>query len=498
MGGSQSTNTLQNIIDNTISTVVKISNTDAAKVAQGQYIDITAGGDVIIDDITMKQAAYVNLSSVSQLSNTQDIQNQITNQLSQMAESLTKGINFGNFSESKNEISSLVQSTIQSVDDFSKTCLVDSSQAQQLMVKAGGDVIIRTIKMDQMQNVMQNCLGTVLNDNKISNKIDNIIKQTATSKTIGIDPTLILFMVLLIVLVIGGVGTFALKSSLPYIIFLLGIFLIIVGIVYVVIYKKKPKSEAKWYGFTAGIGKTTYCSRELKPIGVKSDLLPRDVEKQCLSDENCSSADWTTKDSTFYSGTVSEDCIKALSSDSGSKFVNQINPKFFAGVVDPGDNMGKVGYIFINTKTGKVLRRRDIGWVSVMDLGVKDFSVTCNNDALCTCDAGKDACMDEMYKIGKNPNPDFLYYIEIDDEYKFKGYKMVSGKWVWEKNINGPGMVLTAKTPDEMDEGATWTCVKNNIDDKKELYIGAGLIAGGSLIFLMGGAAILSSIPKKA
>lgn len=487
MGGAESKNVMQSIIDNTVKTVVDISNNDSTHLAQGQYIDATTGeGSITISGVDMEQNAYVNLSSVSQMTNTVDIQNKITNELSQIAESLTKGINLGNFSSSQNDVSSLVQSSIESINKFSKTCLVDATQAQHVKAKTGsGDIVINTIKMKQVSNVMQQCMGSVMDNLGVKNQLDNVIAQKATAKTIGIDP-LIVLLIILAVMVGGGVF---LKSILPYVITLIAIVLIIVGVFFIVKYKDSLKSAAVWYGFTKGLNSEKYCSNELKIINKKERMTADEVEKKCLEDNTCSAADWSSSVSTFYSGNVSDECIKQLSTSTDAKFINVINPKFYASDSDPSDSQGKIGDIFINTSTGIVSKRREIGWVSVMDIAIKNFSVVCSNtDLVGSCDTSKGDCVYNAISVtcdDKRPT-----CLRIVDPYTFKKYVQVDGKWQTDqeaKSINGPGKVLVAKKPEELQEGAIWTCVKTNQNEKTKYYAGIGMVAGGAFFLLIGG-----------
>jgi hypothetical protein len=500
MGPAISKNTMQSIVDGTIDVVTNIASNDSVKINQGQYIYAEGGGDVTISDVDMKQGGYVNLSSVSQMTNNVDIQNKITNQLSQVAESVSKGINLGNVSDAENNVSTLMQSTIQSINDFSKTCLVESSQSQELIAKAGGDVTIKAIKMSQLNNAVASCMSNILNNNKISNTLDNIVSQSASAKSIGIDPMMIFIAIAIIVVGTIGSITFAFKSALQYIIPIIGIILIVCGIVLVIKYKKRPKSDAKWYGFTPGIGKTKYCSKNLKIISTESDLTPDQVEKKFLSDEKCSVADWTTKETTFYSGDVSDECVKELSTNTGANFINMIDPKFFASDIDPNNNQGQVGNIFINTKTGKVSKRGEMGgWTVVVDLETTNFSVMCDpNTSVCTCDDvdDKKTCMKDSL-IGKELDPKRQTGIIIVDAYNFlKAEKDDKGKFNVVKKMDGPGKVLIAKKPDEMNVGVTWTCIKHNIDDKGDLYSGMGMIGGGVLMLIIGVVIIFSSSKK--
>jgi hypothetical protein len=505
MANAQSKNIAENIISSTTSIVTNISNNDSVKIGQGQIINVVGGGDVDISNIYMEQGGYVNLSSVSQMANSIDVQNEIVNQISQMAKSVAEKINIGNFSEAENSIQSLVQSTITCVNQFSKTCLVDSSQSQEINVNARGNVKINGVVMKQLIDGAANCMGNIVNENKIKTILDNIVDQTASAKSSGIDPTVIFIAIAIIVVGTTGTAAYAFKSTLQYVMPIIGIILIVIGIFFM---KKFQAKHAVWYGFTNGINDSSpKCAGKLSTIKTEEKIPREDVEKKVLSIKECSAADWTKEKTIFYKGDVSDDCVKDLTKFSDtfggiSPFVKRLQTVFFAGTGKPNFNQGEFGQMFISTDTGKILRKDKISgaWNEIVDLGMKDFSVACLSDEVHPYEEsvchypGKDTSMIE-YTIGTNLDKNKQIGLLIKDAYNFtKVEKDSGGQFVpsADSSIAGPGKILDAKTPDEMNENSTWTCIvtKNKSTD---LFIGVGIIIGGIIMMSTGGALFLTS-----
>lgn len=496
MGNSYSKNEIDNFAKSIVNSMTNIASNSEAKISQGESIVITGtSGNVDISDITFNQKSYVDLNSVSQMSNSKDVQNQVAVACSQLAESLTKGINLANFSEAVNTMRTNVETAINVTTNFQNNCLVDVKQAASINIKGtGGNVTINTIKFDQVAENFQKCMTTIVNEEKIKQKADTTTTQTAKATTVGIDLAAFLMAVIIFLVVIS----ITLKSFAPYILLAVGVIMLLGGIAAIVVYKKQPEYTTKLYCFTKGINAVRTC--KLKLSKAVENMSMDDASDYLMKNEKCFAFDWTKKLTVFYDGEqVSDDCIKELEKPTGVDLVNKINPNFSTGNSNPTASEGVLGDVFINRKTGKVLRRSIRGgWTEVLNLSMVNFDVVCcnnlNNEGMCVCSASDESagkCGEGILQNEMKVTQDG--YIKIVCPYTFEKYVKRNGKYELERKIDGPGKVLTAKSEEEIKDTALNTMVKFHNSDKKLLYGGIVSVVLGPVLMMIGAKILINS-----
>lgn len=202
MGVSYSSNQVDQVIKN----IIDISNTAAqkseVKAVGVQSLSCQAGRDVNISDVDMTQDQAADMSvALSKLSDDTAVQTSVA-EMKQLAQAVTKGLNFGNVSVAQNFGSQIQQNATTIVNELKSDCKAEVSAFQISNSIAGRDCNITRVRMTQVQDVMSTCSANMVSKNSVLQKAKALADQTAIAKTEGLDIMGWLMLGLIIILVL--------------------------------------------------------------------------------------------------------------------------------------------------------------------------------------------------------------------------------------------------------------------------------------------------------
>ena len=202
MGLSFSQNKVEQTLDNLTTITSNAVANSAIDPSQVQRVDCIAGRDVNISNVSFEQSQVVNMTQALTSLNDADATQASQAQLTQLAQALTKGINFGNVSVASNLANQMLSNTINIANDLNAACTAANTQFQTINGEAGRDCIVTYVDFKQSQNIMSECVATMKNKNKTLQEAKAVADQTAIAKTEGLDIMGWLMLGLIIILVL--------------------------------------------------------------------------------------------------------------------------------------------------------------------------------------------------------------------------------------------------------------------------------------------------------
>lgn len=190
MGALASKATASNELDAMIKAGVSVATSTAQscfpRLSQQQIIQIAnAHGNVDINGIKAGQTIFLDVNCMSTSSVTNDVQQQISSQLSQMANALVGGLSLGQ-SDANNLMKSTIDLSSAIANAFTQSCTLAASQQQLIsVIDVGGNVHISNIDWDQFANTVLDCVQQTVVNTTAAQTIAQIIDQGAKAKNAG-------------------------------------------------------------------------------------------------------------------------------------------------------------------------------------------------------------------------------------------------------------------------------------------------------------------------
>jgi hypothetical protein len=279
MGGSFS----QNAVDQTLKNFTDITTSAASgsimSQEEAQSISCTGQGDVDIENINFNQNQIVDVTQALTAVDTANAQQTSEAQMKQLAQALTKGINFANVSFASNTANQVLSNSIGISHKLQENCQGDFNEFQSINGNSlGKTCTIKNIWFNQTQNLMSNCAAEMVTRDATLQSAKAVADQTAIAKTEGLDIMGWLILGLVIILAIpvtllsvGGAkgksgGGGAVKAG-NTILGLLGTALLISGIVMICV---GDKETITLYGYVDKADFTSCGTPSTIVDGVKS------------------------------------------------------------------------------------------------------------------------------------------------------------------------------------------------------------------------------------
>lgn len=211
MGASFSQNEVNQVIKQMTNIVTNETSKSVMTADQIQSLSCeNSKGDVFISNINFNQTQLVDTKQLVTNINSDSVNQQSVAQLKQMAQAITKGINFGNVSIAENTASQMIANSVDIAHNMQTLCSDSINQFQSINGSAAGPVCnISNIRMNQSQGLTSNCVAKMANTSTVIQSAKEIADQTAIAKTEGLDIMGILVAIILLVLV----APIVLKSS---------------------------------------------------------------------------------------------------------------------------------------------------------------------------------------------------------------------------------------------------------------------------------------------
>lgn len=204
MGASFSQNEVKQTIQQLTSIVTSETSTSQMTADQVQSLSCTnSKGDVIITNIDLTQEQLVDTKQLVENINNDKVAQQSAAELKQMAQAITKGINFGNVAIAENTASQMIKNSVDISRTMQTACTTSINQFQSINGSAAGPVCnISNIRLKQSQGLTTDCVAKFSNTSAVVQSAQEIADQTSIAKTEGLDIMGILLGFILLMLVV--------------------------------------------------------------------------------------------------------------------------------------------------------------------------------------------------------------------------------------------------------------------------------------------------------
>lgn len=375
MGASVSTNVAKVATNSIVKIASDIIQDTHITSNSSQVISVTDNhGDVVINGNILKQKATINMQALFNAMSTEDVQQKLAVEIAQQAKSLTSGLNLAQFAASTNILTTLIKASIDISSKIGQTCMLNTNQNQSIIIeRVQGTTNISNNVLDQMSDVLQNCITKAVTENKAIQEVTAKLTQSASASAIGLSEWSLVIIGAIIVgfPVVGGV--YALKFIFPLI--------IVGGVVAIGYYIYSKKNFMKFTGFSSLIENSVNCSSILlRESNLNSVQIAADL---CMKDDKCKALDfkaYNVTDTGLYEP-LDKPVVKYYSDisckDINPDGVNLVRiPIVFTGNNNPSDIENAVpGDVFINKKTSIWYQMDDTKvWRSKSTLILEEFT----------------------------------------------------------------------------------------------------------------------------
>jgi hypothetical protein len=351
MGAAQSTNVANQTLNAITTIATKMINKQQVSSLQAQGIIIkNAQSDVIISGNHFNQSVNINLEALLKAVSTQNAQQDLMQQLSQVADSLNKQLNLFQYADSNNIVNQYLNAVIDLSTNITQTCVTLAQQSQTISLDTiGGIVQITDNTFNQTQSIISKCMYDVLSNSEAIQKVQQSANQTAKATNSGVNIWAIVIMMILgvIVLIFPELLPLiiiekAIADVIKIILDMFFILMIIGGIISIVCYCTLTKNIISLDGDVPPISTINECGASV--IKSTSDYKnPEDAGNACL-DKKYQAFDFNTIDgkTTFYSP-ISNSCENILLSKQTTSKPN-IVPKFNNTIFSSLPNIDNFNY----------------------------------------------------------------------------------------------------------------------------------------------------------
>lgn len=202
--------TATNITETTVNSAIDVTNRSVLNLssrgrASNTLLIADTAGDVTIDGLRQSASVTMTVDGFLKTMNTASIQQEIAQQISQMAEAVTSGIPLGP-SEANNTVRTYMNTSASVLNSTEVLCSTEGDAENTLTIlRTGGSVSIRDVEQNAAVNTALQCVSDNISNTEATQKVSNTIDQTAIAIVKGLDP---MALFLLIIAIVGGVVLF--------------------------------------------------------------------------------------------------------------------------------------------------------------------------------------------------------------------------------------------------------------------------------------------------
>lgn len=271
MGGSSSkaenvTDMVSSVMMSQLSSIVQNTLTSSS---ENQKLIITARGNIVIENNRFTQKTEINEQNVLKAASTQDSQQKIVNQITQLAKATVSGISFDESTDASNKVSDFVSAVTNQAALISQTCNSVASQNQEIDI--GGDptelsadcikdaadcilpndVTISGNTFDQSSSLVQQCFSNAISNQKAVQDVQQIVDQKAEATTKGVSMAAIILAMIIGLLAIFAPEIIGVGVAVNVILKLIFPIFVLIGLL--LLARNKQTTVSKVYLFSRGL-----------------------------------------------------------------------------------------------------------------------------------------------------------------------------------------------------------------------------------------------------
>ena len=395
MGSSSSTNIMNETLEAVTNITTNIMQTSDVSGYTTQFIGIN--GDVIDSDVTISgtsQISELNVDTSALFSATvdEDVQQDMSQTLTQLASSTTSGINLGNFSKAYNSGTMLCSATMNLTTDMSTSCSANAQTSQFVGVNGnveGSTVTITDIDQQSVTNLVSSCIGSSLASITAVQDLQQDADQTAKATTKGFSIWGLVALLLVALLMMIMPLEFMVKDVITMVMYFIWPMIMITGAIFCLLYFTGTQKDMTMISFSKGFSNSADGAACVGG-GEKSSKVYTsyiDAANACKSNSNYKAFDWLlydvnedgtitmkdTPETTFYTSYKSSCSVEKIQDSNFNLFTT---PNYYWGY-DAPENSGKtLGTDFYTAPIQTNYNESSTDSFDKMDVG--DMYLQCN------------------------------------------------------------------------------------------------------------------------
>lgn len=211
VGQSKAESIVESIVNSGISVVKTTMNKTTTPITNINEIDLTGCDGIVISDVTMKNFATVDVSSVVTALSDTELQQQIAKAMQAQAESEV----IGGLGWQQSQVDSITKSitNLSTAVNESVSNMAEASTTQINRITCGGakNAIVRKVDMENTTKLLLNMVTESESVTMAKAALEEDLAAQGVSKTKGFDPTMIIFLIVAIIafFLFGGLGLIA-------------------------------------------------------------------------------------------------------------------------------------------------------------------------------------------------------------------------------------------------------------------------------------------------
>lgn len=394
MGASSSTNIINETLEAVTNITTNIMQTNDVAAYTTQFIGIN--GNVIDSDVTISgvtQISDLNVDTAALFSATadEDVQQDMSQTLTQLAASTTSGINLGNFSKSYNSGTMLCSATMNLTTNMSTTCEANAQTSQFIGVNGnvqGSTVTITDIDQESVTDLVSKCLGSSLASITAVQDLQQDADQTAKATTKGFSIWGLVALLLVALLMVIMPMEFMVKDVITMVLYFIWPMIMITGAIFCLLYFTSTQKDMTMISFSKGFSESADGAACVGG-GEKSSKVYTsyiDAANACKSNSNYKAFDWLlydvnedgtitmkdTPETTFYTSYKSSCSVEKIQDSNFNLFTT---PNYYWGYNAP-DSDAKLGTDFYTAPIQPTYNESSADSFDNMDVG--DMYLRCN------------------------------------------------------------------------------------------------------------------------
>jgi len=346
MGGAFSSNVANQYLNAVTKIATNVLNNQKISSLQAQGIIVKdAKSDVIISGNHFNQSVSINLSALLKSISTQSAQQDLMQQLNQLADSTNKQLNLFQYSDANNTMNNYLSATIDLTNNIQQNCASLAKQDQTILVDTtGGKVTVTNNTFNQTGSLLSSCMMDSTSSSDAIQKAQQQADQSAKATNVGVNiwalvvGAILGLLCLLLPELIPLIGLeFAVVNVIKIVLSMFFVLVLLTGVVLIAMFFSKKKSIISLNGDVSPISGISECGAV---VVAKSDEYknPEDAGNACL-DNKYAAFDFNldTQHTEFYSK-VSDRCENVLINEQSTaqpRVVPKINPILFETLPDP-------------------------------------------------------------------------------------------------------------------------------------------------------------------
>jgi hypothetical protein len=211
MGTASSRNVVQAVVNVSAEASNSAIQDVAASARSFQGINVAnVAGDVTIRRVTMDGRVEMSVAAYLEATQSSDVQQKVSQQLEQMAKASVSGINVGNSSRTSNETYTAINSVVRTTNLTTQSCNAEALSGQTINAAGiGGALTIEDVQMDAAVSAIVDCRMQAVQGNTSVQDLQQSVKQTAVSETVGLDLMAYVWLIIAGVVAFGVVVGFS-------------------------------------------------------------------------------------------------------------------------------------------------------------------------------------------------------------------------------------------------------------------------------------------------